>query len=98
MTDLKKRIAFAVFAIIALAASYPAQAEEEIFIVGWVSSYVAGKSLTVEYDENEFRFTLSKSTELQGEIKNGALVEVEAKDGVAVYVGVVEEESPDVQK
>lgn len=79
----------AAFAHLALA--QPAQ-EEEVYLIGTVVGYEAGKSITVEDETGTHEFALTEETEMGGEIETGMTVEVEAKDGKATFVGPIEGE------
>lgn len=63
---------------------------EEVFISGVVTVYEEGDIIKVNDDRGEkHSFTIAEDTEVVGEIKTGATVEVEAKDGVAAYIGEI---------
>lgn len=67
-----------------------ALAQEEVYVTGRVVQYSEGSGITVEDEAGIHDFALSQDTEITGDITEGAVVEIQAQGGLAVYIGVVE--------
>lgn len=94
---MKKVAAFLTLLVVILTFASTILAEEEIYITGVVTGYLEGKSITVNGDEGTYNFAISKDTGVYGDVKVGTTVEVDAKNGLAVNIGVIgdmEEEQP----
>jgi hypothetical protein len=73
------------------------QAAEEIYMTGNVTEYKAGKSITITDGEgNSHTFSIFEDTEIYGDIQKNSVVDVEALDDRAGYIGVIGEMDDEV--
>jgi hypothetical protein len=92
-----KRAAACLALLVFIAAFAPAAVAEEVYLIGTVRGYEAGKSIAVEDESGAHRFILTEETEINGDIDTGMTVEVEATDGTAIFIGSLEVEEPSGQ-
>lgn len=88
---MRKTIIAAAAAALLLGFSFPGHASETVMgtIVKVEKEFVTVKN---DRDGKEVRVHFDKRTEMDGKLKQGAMVEVEVDNGHAEYIAVLEEE------
>ena len=93
----KNIISLIIFALVLSVAGF-SSAAETVYVKGTVTSYEAGKNITVQDEEGQrHSFQVSENTIAEEGLKSGVSVEVESTEGKADYITVLsmDEESSD---
>jgi hypothetical protein len=87
---MKKVAAFLALLLVFAAGAQWASAGVTVFVIGTVTGYEVGKNITVLDDNGAHAFLLTEDVEQDGAIDAGMTVAVEAMDGTARSIGILD--------